>query len=636
MSRFQKLFEPIKIGNITIKNRLIFLATETLLTPKGHVSERLINYYVARARGGVGLIITGTIFPFNWDKLEVLRLHDDSFIPEFKWLVDIIHSYNTPAFAQVGLEHIWRRSLSDPVEAVGPSGIAVIPSRPARALAVSEIKQIEDEHANTILRCKKAGFDGVEIHAGTGFILNQFISAFTNKRTDEYGGSVENRLRILHNMVEKTRQRVGKDFPLVAKISGVDFMDGGSSAEDIRNIAPLIEDMGFAALNIAVGWHQSPVPTVISQIPEGHWSYLAEGIKKTVRVPVISTYRITSPAMAEKVLAEGKADMIGMARGLIADPDLPNLAREGSLEDIRPCIACCLCLDQIFRREEVRCSVNPRLGREKETELKKAPVKKNILIIGGGPAGMEAARVAALRGHKVKLFEKDKELGGQLISAAIPPFKSDITRLTEYFTAQLKKLGVEIRLGVEAGVDLITRESPDEVVLATGATPNMPDIRGINSRNVFNPVEVLTGKREIKVESVVVVGGGFIGCETADYLASRGKKVIITSRQDKVGHDVGISNRWTLLTRLKKNGVRMEPGFTLIEITSPGVKGLKDGKEVFLESAAVVVSAGMKPEANLEEALKQRGIKFRMAGDCLEPRKIRDAIIDGYVAGMAV
>ncbi len=636
MPSFPKLFEPVSIGNVTLKNRLVFLTTETLLTEQGHITGRLTNYYKARARGGAGLIIVGTVFPFNWDKLGVLRIHDDSFIPEFKRLVDAIHAYGTPIFAQVGMERLWRRSGSEPVEAVSPSGVAVIPSRPVRPLTPPEIRQIEDEHAGAVLRCGKAGFDGVEIHAGSGFVINQFMSAFTNKRVDEYGGSGVNRLRILRNLVEKARRIAGNDFPLTVKISGADLMDGGSSAADVQRMVPLIEDMGFAAINVAVGWHESPVPTVISQIPEGHWSYLAEGIKKVARVPVISTYRITSPQTAEKILAEGKADMIGMARGLIADPDLPNLAEEGKPDDIRSCIACCLCLDRIFGRKEVQCSVNPLLGREKETELREALVRKKVVIIGGGPAGMEAARVAALRGHRVTLFEKNRELGGQLIPAAVPPHKSDINNFTEYLKRQLNRLGVEVRTGVEADMRLISKEAPDAVILAAGAVPGILRIPGARSSNVFDPVEVLTGKTTIGGERVTVIGGGYVGCETADYLASGGKKVIITTRQEKVGHGVGVSNRWALLSRLRKNGVKMEPGFTPEEITPSGTRGLRDGKEVFFESDAVIISGGMKPLDSLENALPNKGIKFIRIGDCLEPRGIRDAVVEGFDAGMAV
>lgn len=635
MPEFKKLFEPVKIGNVTLKNRIVFLATETLLTPQGHIGENLINYYEARARGGAGLILFGIVFPFNWDTIAGLSFYNDSYIPEYRRLVDVIHRYQVPTFAQVGLEHLWRRSLSEPIEAVGPSGVAIVRSRPVRTLTIPEIKQIEDEHAETILRCKKAGADGVEIHAGTGFIVNQFICPFTNKRTDEYGGSVENRLRILRNVVNKTRQKVGKDFPLTVKISAIDFMEGGASAEDIQKIAPIIEDMGIAGINLAVGWHESSVPTVTSQIDEGHWSYLAEGIKKVVKIPVISTYRICSPGVADKVISEGKADLVGMARGLIADPDLPNLTREGRAQDIRPCIACCLCLDALFQREQIKCSVNPRLVREKETELAEAAVRKKIVVVGGGAAGMEAARVAALRGHRVILFEKNKVTGGQLISAAASPFKSNINKFTDYMKRQLIKAGVEIKPGIEVTAQLISKESPDEVILATGAAPNVPDIPGIENANVFNPVEILEGKREIKGQKVVVMGGGFIGCETADFLSSRGKKVIITSRQDKIGYDLGISNRWSLLNRLKKNSVIMEPGFMPGEIFFGGVKGRQNDKEVVFEGD-VVAAGGMKPENSLEKALKQKGIKFRKAGDCLEARRIRDALIEGYDAGMAV
>lgn len=635
--KFPKLFEPIKIGNVEVKNRIMFLATQTLYSPQGHLGDRFVNYYQARAKGGAGLINVGIIFTFNWDTLNVLRLHDDSFIPEYRRLVNVIHSYGTAAFAQIGVEHLWRRSLSEPMEVVGPSGISIVKSRPnVRILSIPEIKQIEDEHADTVLRCREAGFKGVEIHAGTGFLLNQFMSPNTNKRTDEYGGNLENRLRILKNIVEKARKQAGKDFPLIAKISGVDFMEGGYSFEEWIKIAPLLEDMGLDALNVAVGWHESQTNTVTSQIPEGHWSYISASIKKVVKIPVISTYRIATPEVAEDILAQGKADMVGMARGLIADPELPNLAKEGRLEDLRPCIVCCLCLDQAFTASETKCSVNPRLGREKETELKPAMIKKKVLVVGGGPAGMEAARVAAFRDHRVILMEKEKKLGGQLISASIPPFKGDIAKLTRYFTGQLKKNGVEIRAGVEATADMAARENFNEIILATGAIPNIPDIPGIKLSNVYNPVEVLTGVREIPGDKVVVLGGGFIGCETADFLSERGKKVIITSRQEKIGHDVGITVRWPLLWKLRTKGVKMEPRTMPVEITEKGVRALQDGKEAFLEAEAVVVAGGMKAEKGLAEALKARGIKFREIGDCVEPGRIRQALIEGYDAGMEI
>lgn len=637
MSELKNLFAPYSLGNIQLKNRVVMVSCQTNFSYEHRITDQLKHFYAARARGGAGLIIIGFIFLVRHpEDKNVLCFDLDSQISEYSSLTDIIHSNGARVMAQLGIEHLWRRSPESPLEAVGPSNVVTTRHYPVvRSLTVEEIHRMEDEIVEAIVRAKKANFDGVEIHSAQGLLLSQFLSLHTNKRTDEYGtGTLENRTRLLAEIVSRARKKVGPDFTLTCKISGDDFTEGGNTLEDTAKIVPMLERIGLQGINIAAGWHNSPVPLTVSMVPEGGFAYLSERIKRSVNIPVITSYRITTPQMAEDILARGKADLIGLARALIADPEWPDKAKSGNYKDIRPCIVCCRCLDQSFsERSGIFCSVNARVGREGETFTPAAP--KKVFIVGAGPAGMEAALTARMRGHDVSLFEPEPSLGGLLGLAARPPFKADIARLIDYYNFQFKKNGIKINTGVRVISDQISRESPDHLIMATGSTPIVPAFPGSRGENVVGALDILSGKKETG-EKVVVVGGGMIGCETAEFLASRGKKVVVLEMLDRIANDVGPSNRWVLIMRLKKAGVRLESKTKVVEIRGPEVITMREGKTESFSGDSIIIAVGMKSNQSPAEKLKGIVSSTTIIGDALAPRRIKDAVEEGYLTAMKI
>jgi 2,4-dienoyl-CoA reductase-like NADH-dependent reductase (Old Yellow Enzyme family)/thioredoxin reductase len=636
MAELNRLFTPVKIGNIDIKNRLMFLPTNTFYGGGMHINDRLKSFYLARAKGGVGLLDTGEIAPFEWPEGRITCLHEDSLIPEHRELVNVIHSYGSKILAQIGWEHKWRKGKNSPCEVVTPSGVVISGREPVvRALNLDEIHQMVEEFSEAVRRARSADYDGVEIHAGNGLLISQFLSPYTNQRTDEYGGTEANRLRFLLDLIAASKRKAGEDFLLTCKVCGDDFMPGGNTLEDMKRIIPIIADAGIKCFNIAAGWHETRKIVSTTEVPQAGFVYLAENIKQVTNVPVVTGYRITEPFAADKILSEGKADIIGMCRALLADPELPNKAKEGRFDETRPCIGCCQCLDDTFQEIDIRCSVNPWLGHESEYVIKKTTKPKRVFVVGGGPAGMEAASIAAMRGNRVTLFEKEDRLGGQLLPAAVAPYKGECNKLTYYLVNELKKNDVEVKLGNEVTVNTIEEGKPDVVVVASGAVPSIPDITGVSGSNVVTAVEVLNGVKETGKE-VVVVGGGLIGCETAEYLANKGKKVTITTRQRNIGTDIGPSNRFGVRERIKKAGVRIVPQAVTQEITANGTRvSLQEG-ETIIEADTVVLAGGMKPADELAAELENKGIKFRKIGDCVEARRIREAIDEGLHVGCEI
>ncbi len=611
------------------------LACQTNLSTGHHITERLKNFYSARARGGVGLIVIGFIFLLRYPEEEnTLCLDDDSLVPEYRSLTEIIHGNGAKVIAQLGIEHLWKKGPAYPLEAIGPSNVTVSGHYPVvRSLQVEEIQQIEDEIVAGIVRARKANFDGVEIQAAQGLLLSQFLSPYTNRRTDQYGvSSLENRTTILAEIFKKARKAVGPDFTLTCKISGDDFLEGGNTIEDTPKIAAMLEKIGFQGINVAAGWHNSPVPITVSMVPEGGFAYLSEKIKKTVQIPVITSYRITSPQVAEDMLTKGKADLVGLARALIADPEWPDKARQGSSEDIRPCIVCCRCLDDSFTgRKGISCSVNPAVGREGEifplTKIKK------VMVIGAGPAGLQASLAARERGHNVSLVELGDSIGGQLHLASLPPYKSDVAKLIKFYKRKLEKSGIKVSLNIEATPHMIAKANIDSIIVATGSYPLIPDLPGVKNEGVLNALDIISGKKETG-DSIIIVGGGMIGCETAEMLAGKGKKVIVLEMLDRIANDVGPSNRWVLLMRLKKAGVRLESRARVIEIMEREVRVQRDrGVEVFVGDT-IVIAVGMRPENNLAGKLRGLVSDVNVIGDAVSPRRIKEAVEEGYLAGM--
>jgi len=436
MTQLTHLFAPIKVGNVELKNRMVMLAIGTgYPEPDGTVGDRFSNFCVERAKGGVGLIIT-PFAPFDMATSIVPGLFDDRFIPGARRLTDAVHAYGTKIAPQFLGQYFWVNKENGSFEFIAPSAVfnKMIGTTP-KALTVEEIHRLVDEYGEAGRRTREAGFDAIELPLGIGYLLNRFISPCTNNRTDEYGGSLENRMRFPLEIIDRIHRQAGEDYPIICRVSAEEYMEGGHTLEDSKKVVSILESAGVQAIDVEAGWHECPVPLVVMSVPRGAFVYLAEEIKKVVNIPVVAAYRINTPELAEEILVQGKADLIGLGRALLADPEFPNKAKEGRGDEIRTCIACSNCLDNLltayksWKALPAFCSINPRAGKEAEYTIEPAKVAKRVFIVGGGPGGMEAARIAALRGHQVTLYEKGEELGGQLRVACLPPYKDELNCL---------------------------------------------------------------------------------------------------------------------------------------------------------------------------------------------------------------
>jgi 2,4-dienoyl-CoA reductase-like NADH-dependent reductase (Old Yellow Enzyme family)/thioredoxin reductase len=637
--QFPKLFEPGRIGRMELKNRLVMppMATNYALKD-GTVTDRQIDYYEERAKGGIGLVIVEFSVvdsPVGKGAMRQIVIDDDRFIDGLSKLAEAIKRHGARAAIQI--HHAGRQTSSQITghQPVAPSPIPVQGGEQPRELTLEEIEALIVCFGQAAERAKKAGFDGVEIHGAHGYLISEFLSPLSNRRQDAYGGSVENRARFLLDVIKAIRERVGKDYPVWCRLSAMEIgAEGGITLEETQLVAKLAEKAGVDAIHVSAHTLRPTRRPPMAQ-PPCSFEPLAEGVKRVVSVPVIAVSRIP-PEFGEAVLRDGKADFISMGRALLVDPHVPQKVAMGSMEDIRPCLYCLTCLDSMnWRKEGVCCVVNPTLGRERESELKPTKSPKKVVVVGGGPGGMEAARVAALRGHKVVLFDEGDELGGQLLLAAKPPFKDTIETFRRYLVGQIAKLGIGLRLRQRFTAGVLKELKPDAVVLATGVKPLMPQIPGIQSKKVVQANKVLTGAET--GERVVVIGGELVGCETALYLMERGKKVTIMRRGPELATKVHQFIREPMLGRLKYKGASILTGVEYHEITDAGVViKTAAGEKKVIEADTVVLAAGAVPNTELAAALKGKVAQVVSVGDCVEPRSIREAVEEGYKAGLAI
>ncbi len=613
---FKVLFSPIRINCLELKNRIIMPAMHFLPADHGALLAEHRDFYTERAEGGVALIIIGglTINP-EAGPFDMISAREDRFIPGLSRLAEAVHAGGAKIAGQ--LFHAGRYALSSRLGGRLPVSASPVRSRltgeTPRELSLSEIEAIEEDYAQAARRLQEAGFDAVEVIASAGYLINQFLSPIVNRRKDEYGGDFSGRMRFGLEVARRIRERIGPHYPLIYRLSGNEFMEGGLGMQEMQAFGQALEKAGIDAISVTGGWHETRVPQITMGVPPGALAYLAQGMKAAVSVPVVACNRIPDPRLAEQILRDGRADLIGFARSLIADPELPNKAREGRLDEITPCIACNQgCFDPIFEGQGVTCLVNARAGAEGRTQIRPASAKKKIVVIGGGPAGMECARVAALRGHHVSLYEKSERLGGQLHLAAAPPGRGEFLTFVRYLEKQLLKLGVQIQTGSEATASSVELEKPDVVVIATGAKPILPDIRGADLPHVVCAWDVLSGKADTGKE-VVVIGGGAVGLETALFLAHQGtldpqtlhflmfhqaeseevlssllcrglKKVTVVEKLSRLGKDMGPSTRWTILRHLSRLGVQTLTHTTAQEIKAGGLVTERKGKEFWIRS----------------------------------------------------
>ncbi|MDI9646276.1 MAG: FAD-dependent oxidoreductase [Archaeoglobales archaeon] len=618
------LFEPIRIGDLEIKNRIVMAAGETNYhTIDGGVTERLLEFYRERAKGGIGFAVVGVAKVEKYF-LGGIAAYDDKYIPDLKKIADVFHEYDVKCALQLWHPGRYEISLDPERQPVAPSPIPspIFTRRTPKELSKEEILKIEEEFADAALRAKKAGFDAVELIGSAGYLISQFFSPATNKRTDEYGGSLENRTRFAVEILERIKEKCGK-FTVTIRIPGDEFIEGGNTVKEMKRIAKILEDAGVAAIHVMAGWHESKRPLITMLVPRGGFAYLAGEIKKEVSVPVIASHRINDPLVAEKILRDGLADMVAMFRPLVADPELPKKANEGRFNEIRTCLACNQgCMDMVMQGQPITCLVNPTAGRESEFRNLRAERVKKVVIVGGGPAGCTAAELLAKKGHKVILFEKTDKLGGQMNIAAKSPLAYEFAELGRYFMTVLPKLGVEVKYRTVADASRVLAEDPDAVIISVGASPLIPNIPGVE--NAVTGFDVLLGKAEVG-NKVVVIGGGGVGCDVAAKLASEGKEVTIVEMLPKIAQDVGISTRWTVLMYLNEKGVRILTNTKAIGIKPNAVIVESDGQKKEIECDTVVIAVGTKPNDGLYEELKNKVKEIYKVGDCVKPRKAIDA-----------
>ena len=641
MNSFEKLFSPFTIGGLPLRNRIVMAAMGTNFgTEAGNVSERTIAYYRERAAGGAGLIITESS-PVNQrgrHRRRCLGAFDDRFIPGLHRLTDAVHGAGAKIALQ--LNHAGRGAGTDitghPPQA--PSAVSLVPTvPPPEAMTAEEIRQTTVDFGETAHRARMAGFDAVEIHGAHGYLINQFLSFRLNRRDDAYGGSRENRGRFAIEVLRQVRQAVGPAFPVLFRLSLAELSDGGYGIEEGLFWAREIEEAGADVLNVSGGTGES-YHTVVQFVspmsfPEGYFLPLAEAAKKVVSIPVIAANRLSDPALAEAVLREGKADLIAVGRNFLTDPHWPAKAQAGVADRIRPCVACNGCIWSLQSvNGDVACFQNATLGCEAEMRIVRAPEPKRVVVIGGGPGGMEAARVAARRGHHVILFEKGKQLGGQFLLAAIPPHKKTLEKATRWLIRELEREGVEIRLETEVTPADIERENPDGVILATGAAPIVPALCA--GKGVVTAWEVLSGRETGR--TVLVLGGGLVGAETAEFLALRGCRVTVVEMLDDLARDMEGTTRLLLMKRLGDANVSLLLSAKVEEICDRSVRVSRDGKEERLEAETIVLALGSRPDAETRRAWEKKFPQLIAVGDCVEARKAREAIHEGFRAGLSI
>ena len=645
-----RLLEPIALGSLELRNRIVKAAMVTCYADReGYVTERLINHYVKHAKGGAGLIIieVSSVAPTGKAFDNQLGLHKDDYIPQLKQLARAIKGCG-PVKCIIQLHHGGRRApskLNNGTQPVAPSAIAIWGGETPRELTSEEIEKLIEDFALAAMRAKEAGFDGLELHCAHGYLISQFLSPLTNKRMDIYGGDLESRSRFALDILKRIRQKVGQAYPILAKINGSEFVKGGFGLTDAQKLVTMFESFNVAAVEVSAVYKSSseegylnasiPVANVPMAYPRGYFVPLAEGIKKVAKVPVIAVGRLDEPGLAEKVIAEEKADLISIARGLLADPLFPSKLIQGQHSDIRPCIACNTCADTLSGKEGLKCTVNAEAGKENdEYQIKRTNKPKKVLVVGGGPGGIETARIAALRGHQVTLVERKEYLGGNLIAASAVSFKKELRRFADYLSGQAQKAGVKIYLDHEFNEEQIAPLDPEVIILATGASPQKPAIPGIDLGNVVDAAGVLEEKLDTGLK-VVVVGGGMIGCEAAVFLAEKGKEVILVTRRNSdfspssgLAPDMEAANRrWLLFELWPSLPITVVANATFKEVKEEGLAVLdREGKTRLIKGDTVVFAIGMTPNNELSRKLQGKVPELYSIGDCVQPRQIIDAI----------
>lgn len=651
---FPNLFSPLKIGTVEVKNRISFQPHLTNLAVGNLPSERQMYYWGERAKGGAGLIITEelTVHPTDMAYEKLIDVYHAEVIPGFKKITDYVHQYDSKIFAQIN--HNGQQgdgSISRlPVWAPSPVPDVLFRETP-KAMEPEDIEEVARYFARSAIHVREGGFDGIEMQFGHSSLARQFLSPLTNHRSDEYGGSLENRMRAPLKFISAVRKAVGNDFTLGLRMCADEMIPGGLDLGQVQEICGLFEASGlidFMDLSIATFYNLYLVEGSM-HTPLGYTIPLAAGVRERIKLPVFCTGRINDPVMAEKVLASGQADMIGMCRALICDPFLPRKAQEGRMDDIRYCIACNQgCIGRIGMNKALGCVQNPAVGREKEWGegcLEKAGVKKNVTIVGGGPAGMWAAKMTGRRGHKVTLIDRNEALGGQVTTAMKGAGRDEFGVIIRNEKSQIDKIGVNVKLGAEATMEQLLADKPDVVIVATGSVPKKHPVGGADGPAIFNVVQVLNGEAELG-ERVCLIDydGHQRATATAEFLANQGKKVDMITSSLFICAELGpTQDLYSSRQRLLQKGVTFTPDIAVMEVGGQAgaktVKGFNVYSNVWNEWGpydSLVLAMGQQVDDDLYMSLKGKVPELYRIGDCVSPRKVDMAIWEGHKIGREI
>ncbi|MDK8464904.1 NADPH-dependent 2,4-dienoyl-CoA reductase [Marinobacter sp. SS13-12] len=657
VTRYPNLLEPLDLGFTRLRNRTLMGSMHTGLEEAKNGFERLAAFYAERARGGAGLIVTGGISPNLEGAVfqHAAKMSTPEETERHKVITHAVHEAEGKICMQI--LHAGRYAYHP--ELVAPSAIQA-PINPLKPKALDEAgieKQIED-YVNCAALAREAGYDGVEIMGSEGYFINQFIVAHTNHRTDRWGGSYENRIRLPIEIVRRVRERVGSDFILIYRLSMLDLIEDGSTWEEVVQLAKEIEKAGATIINTGIGWHEARVPTIATSVPRGAFTKVTARLKDEVSIPLVTTNRINMPEVAEKILAEGDADMVSMARPFLADADLVLKAAQDRADEINTCIGCNqACLDHTFSGKLTSCLVNPRACHETELTYVKTAAPKTIAVVGAGPAGLAFATVAAERGHKVTLFDAGSEVGGQFNVAKLIPGKEEFYETLRYYRVMLDKHGVDVRLNTRVDVEGLKAGGFDHVVLASGVSPRTPDIEGVDHPKVIGYLDALLGRKPVG-QKVAVIGAGGIGFDVSEFIVHKGSSAaldpehfmrewgvdlsvehrggiqgmepevpeparevyLLQRKTSKVGKNLGKTTGWIHRTSLKNRQVQMVPGVSYRKIDDMGLhitvtpKGAEQGEDRVLPVDTIVICAGQEPLRELQGGLEAAGVQVHLIG----------------------
>lgn len=651
MSKYKHIFEPLDLGFTTLKNRILMGSMHTGLEEEKNGYDKIAAFYAERAKGGVGLIVTGGISPNvqGWTGPFSARMSTKKHAKNHKVITEAVHKEGGKICMQI--LHAGRYGYHPLNVAPSPIKSPITPFKPFK-LRESGIKRTIKDFVNSAKLAQEAGYDGVEIMGSEGYLINQFIVTRTNKRKDGWGGDYENRMRLPIALVKKTREAVGKNFIIIYRLSMLDLVEKGSSWEEVVQLAKEIEKAGATIINTGIGWHEARIPTIATSVPRAAFTWVTQKMKDEVSIPLVTSNRINMPETAEKVLADGHADMISMARPFLADPEWVNKAKAAKDDEINTCIACNqACLDHVFEQKVASCLVNPRACHETELNYNPASKKKKIAVVGAGPAGLAASTVAAQRGHDVTLFDSEKEVGGQFNIAKQIPGKEEFYETIRYFKKQLEIHNVNVQLEKRVTAEDLANGDFDEVILATGITPRTPRIVGIEHEKVMSYIDVLKLKKPVG-KKVAVIGAGGIGFDVSEYLAHEGestsqnidawlaewgidktmsarsgtegivphvhpspREIFMFKRsKGKFGGNLGKTTGWIHRTNLKKKNVQFIGEVQYTKIDDEGLHYVQNEEQKLLPVDNVIVCAGQLPFKELLEPLEAKGVTTHVIG----------------------